>query len=169
MHQNEQVILSLLFYQACHERRIYSLPKLQKSRRVTVSRPGFCAYQTPYELCLLTYIITPLCTPINNFKERTALIPTHPSHLMLTYDCTESQGCFNVLPLSQIFDDNFAKREINQFTVRCRTVKNGKECPWKGKLRKIEVSIRSCQYTKLHTLDSSRLFILRTIRSKGSS
>ena len=104
----------------------------------------FCAYQTPYELCLLTYIITPLCTPINNFKERTALIPTHPSHLMLTYDCTESQGCFNVLPLSQIFDNNFAKREINQFTVRCRTVKNGKECPWKGKLRKIEVSIRSC-------------------------
>ena len=102
----------------------------------------FCAYQTPYELCLLTYIITPLCTPINNFKERTALIPTHPSHLMLTYDCTESQGCFNVLPLSQIFDNNFAKREINQFTVRCRTVKNGKECPWKGKLRKIEVSIR---------------------------
>ena len=39
MHQNQQVILSLLFYQASHEGRIYSLPKLQKSRRVTVSRP----------------------------------------------------------------------------------------------------------------------------------
>ena len=39
MHLNQQVILSLLFYQASHEGRIYSLPKLQKSRRVTVSRP----------------------------------------------------------------------------------------------------------------------------------
>ena len=39
MHQNKQVILSLLFYQASHEGRIYSLPKLQKSRRVTVLRP----------------------------------------------------------------------------------------------------------------------------------
>ena len=39
MHQNQQVILSLLFYQASHEGRIYSLPNLQKSRRVTVSRP----------------------------------------------------------------------------------------------------------------------------------
>ena len=39
MHQNQQVILSLLFYQVCHEGRIYSLPKVQKSRRVTVSRP----------------------------------------------------------------------------------------------------------------------------------
>ena len=39
MHYNQQVILSLLFYQASHEGRIYSLPKLQKSRRVTVSRP----------------------------------------------------------------------------------------------------------------------------------
>ena len=38
MHQNPQVILSLLFYQVSHEGRIYSLPKLQKSRRVTVSR-----------------------------------------------------------------------------------------------------------------------------------
>ena len=39
MHQNQQVILSLLFYQASHQGRINSLPKLQKSRRVTVSRP----------------------------------------------------------------------------------------------------------------------------------
>ena len=38
MHWNQQVILSLLFYQASHA-RIYSLPKLQKSRRVMVSRP----------------------------------------------------------------------------------------------------------------------------------
>ena len=35
----QQVIPSLLFYQASHEGRIYSLPKLQKSRPVTVSRP----------------------------------------------------------------------------------------------------------------------------------
>ena len=34
---NTLSILSLLFY--FHEGRIYSLPKLQKSRRVTVSRP----------------------------------------------------------------------------------------------------------------------------------
>ena len=44
MHKNQQVILSLLFYQASHEGRIYSLRKLQNSRRVTgfasgVSRP----------------------------------------------------------------------------------------------------------------------------------
>ena len=39
MDWNQQVILSLLFYQASHEGRIYSLPKLQKSRRVPVSRP----------------------------------------------------------------------------------------------------------------------------------
>ena len=38
-HQNQQVILTLLFYQASHEGRIYSLPNLQKWRRVTVSRP----------------------------------------------------------------------------------------------------------------------------------
>ena len=38
MHKNQQVILSLLFYQASHEGRIYSIPKLQKSRRVMVSR-----------------------------------------------------------------------------------------------------------------------------------
>ena len=31
MHQNQQVILSLLFQQASHEGRTYSLPKLQKS------------------------------------------------------------------------------------------------------------------------------------------
>ena len=40
MHKNQQVILSLLFYQASHEGRIYSLRKLQKSRRaLRVSRP----------------------------------------------------------------------------------------------------------------------------------
>ena len=39
MHWNQQVILSLLFYQASHEGRIYSLPESQKSRRVTVSGP----------------------------------------------------------------------------------------------------------------------------------
>ena len=39
MHLNQQVILLFLFYQASHEGRIYSLPKLQKSRRVTFSRP----------------------------------------------------------------------------------------------------------------------------------
>ena len=39
MHWDQQVILSLLFYQVSHEGRIYWLPKLQKSRRVTVSRP----------------------------------------------------------------------------------------------------------------------------------
>ena len=39
VHWNQQVILSLLFYQNSHEGRIYSLPKLQKCRRVTVSRP----------------------------------------------------------------------------------------------------------------------------------
>ena len=39
MDWNQQVILSLLFYQASQEGRIYSLPKLQKSRRVPVSRP----------------------------------------------------------------------------------------------------------------------------------
>ena len=33
MHWNQQAILSLLFYQASHEGRIYALPKLQKSRR----------------------------------------------------------------------------------------------------------------------------------------
>ena len=32
MHWNQQVILSLLFYQASHEGRIYSLPKLPKNR-----------------------------------------------------------------------------------------------------------------------------------------
>ena len=39
MHLNQQVILPLSFYQTSHEGRLYSLPKLQKSRRVTVSRP----------------------------------------------------------------------------------------------------------------------------------
>ena len=41
MYWHQQVILSLLCYQASHEGRIYSLPKLQKSRRVAVmvSRP----------------------------------------------------------------------------------------------------------------------------------
>ena len=39
MYQNQQAILSLLFYHVSHEGRVYSLPKLQKSRRVTVSRP----------------------------------------------------------------------------------------------------------------------------------
>ena len=45
MHYNQQVTLSL-FYQASHERRIYSLSKLEKSRRVTVSRPVclLCAF-----------------------------------------------------------------------------------------------------------------------------
>ena len=38
VHWNQQVILSLLFNQASHEGRIYSLLKLEKSRRVTVSR-----------------------------------------------------------------------------------------------------------------------------------
>ena len=41
MHWHQQVILALLFCQASHERRIYSLPKLQKSRHcVTISRPA---------------------------------------------------------------------------------------------------------------------------------
>ena len=53
------------------------------------------------------------------FQKENSADTKHPSHLMLTYDCTESQGYFNVLPLLQIFDDNFAKREINQFTVKC--------------------------------------------------
>ena len=30
IHYNQQVIMSLLFYQASHEGRIYLLPKLQK-------------------------------------------------------------------------------------------------------------------------------------------
>ena len=46
MHWNQQVILSLLFYQASREGRIYSLPKLQKSRRVTVSRPMYLGVKT---------------------------------------------------------------------------------------------------------------------------
>ena len=62
----------------------------------------------------------------------------------------EFQGSFNLL-LLQLFNDNFMKRQINQLIVKCRTVKNGKECAWKGKLQSIEVSICSCWYTKRHT------------------
>ena len=55
------------------------------------------------------------------------------------------QGRVN-LGLLQLFEDNFVKRDINQFPVKCRTVKNGKSCPWKGKLQDVEVSICSCWY-----------------------
>ena len=50
MHWNQQVILPLLFYQASHEGRIYSLPKLQKSRRVTVSRTVCFGLKTRQDL-----------------------------------------------------------------------------------------------------------------------
>ena len=50
MHWNQQVIPSLLFYQASHKGRIYSLPKLQKSRRVTVSRPVCLELQAGFPL-----------------------------------------------------------------------------------------------------------------------
>lgn len=94
--------------------------------------------------CGIVYAWTKQCTTscyiINCLYARAHkhAIPTRPSPN--AYIC-----CYT----NQVFDDNFAKREINQFTVKCRTVKNGKECPWKGELGKIEVNSK---FTKRHSI-----------------
>lgn len=53
------------------------------------------------------------------------------------------------LGASDVFSDNFAKREINQFTVKCRTVKNNKPCPWSGELQKVEDHLKICEFVEL--------------------
>ena len=72
MHQNQQVILSLLFYRASHEGRIYSLPKLQISRRVTVSRPVCLGLKDSYCL-IMKSVINILSTKKNQCNNKDLL------------------------------------------------------------------------------------------------
>ncbi|CAB4023107.1 TNF receptor-associated factor 6-like, partial [Paramuricea clavata] len=50
---------------------------------------------------------------------------------------------------NELYPDNFAKREINQFTVKCRTVKHKKECPWTGPLQNIEEHLKICEFVEV--------------------